>query len=128
MSQKYWKIKGMELAFDNQDAVYMKRYEEAFDLMEQDAKALPKDGKKSDYIIAYCGVFHKLFDRIFGEGTSAKLFADEPTSIDRYHEIYDDFLSFVKSSNEESIQKQVELFSKYKPTNRKQKRAAAKKK
>ena len=127
MSQKYWKIKGMELAFDNLDSVYMKRYEEAYDLMEQDARALPKDGKKSDYIIAYCDVFHKLFDRIFGEGTSAKLFAGEPTSIDRYHEIYEEFLSFVAVCNAESIQKQAELFSKYKPANRKQKRAAKKK-
>lgn len=127
MSLKYWEIKGLSLAFDNQDAEFMKRYENAFDLMSEEAKAMPKDGKASDMIIAYCQVFRNLFDRIFEEGTSEKIFAGVPVNIESYNEIYDNFLDFVLKCNVEGAKKRAELLSKYAP-NRQQRRAAKKKK
>lgn len=127
MSLKYWKIKGLSLAFDNLDAVFMKRYEKAVDLMIEEINTIPKDGKASDYIIAYCQVFRNLFDRIFEEGVSEKIFSGVPVNIESYNEIYENFLSFVQECNAEQAKKQVELFSKYAP-NRQQRRAAKKKK
>ena len=88
MSRKNWEINGLSLEFDNQDADNMERYENAFDLMEEEAKQLPKDGRVSERIRAYCNVFRNLFDRIFGEGTSEKLFDGVPMSSERYEEIY----------------------------------------
>lgn len=128
MSLRYWEIKDLKLAFDNQDAAYMQRYETAFDLMQKEAKELPKEGKASDRIIAYCQVFKNLFNRIFEEGTADKIFAGEPLSIDRYDEIYDNFIEFVKAGNLEAIQLRAERLAKYRPANRQQKRAAAGKK
>lgn len=127
MSLKYWNIKGLNLPFDNQNAEFMKRYEVAFDRMAEEAKALPKDGKASERIIAYCQVFRNLFDRMFGEGTSEKIYDDVPMSIESYDEIYENFLDFVRECNIESAKKRADFMSKYSP-NRNQRRANSKKK
>lgn len=127
MSLKHWNIKGLKLAFDNQNAEFMKRYEDAFDCMIEESKALPKDGKASERIIAYCQVFRNLFDNMFGEGTSEKLYADVPMSIESYDEIYENFLDFVRECNAESAKKRADFMSKYAP-NRQQRRAESKKK
>lgn len=127
MSHKNWEINGLSLVYDNQDADNMERYENAFDLMEKEAKQLPKDGRVSERIRAYCTVFRNLFDRIFGEGTSEKLFDGVPMSSERYEEIYGQFLEFVREQNEASHQRHAARISSYLP-NRKQRRSAAKKK
>ncbi|MBR3422695.1 MAG: hypothetical protein IKG98_11660 [Ruminococcus sp.] len=127
MSLKYWKINGQSFAFDNQDAEYMKRYEDAFDRMSEEARTLPKDGKASDRIIAYCQVFKNLFDRIFGEGAAEKIYKGVPANVERYNEIYENFLDFVQECNNEGAKKYANLISKYKP-NRQQRRSNAKKK
>ncbi len=88
---------------------------------------LPKDGKASERIIAYCQVFRNLYDRLFGEGSAEKIFADVPMNIERYNEIYENFLDFVQECNNEGAKKYADLISKYKP-NRQQRRTAAKKK
>ena len=127
MSLKYWEINGQHFAFDNQDAECMKRYEDAFDAMLEESNALPKDGKASERIIAYCQVFRNLYDRLFGEGSAEKIFADVPMNIERYNEIYENFFDFVQECNNEGAKKYADLISKYKP-NRQQRRIAAKNK
>lgn len=127
MSRKNWEINGLSLEFDNQDADNMERYENAFDLMEKEAKQLPKDGRVSERIRAYCNVFRNLFDRIFGKGTSEKLFDGVPMSSERYEEIYTQFLEFVREQNDASHQRHAARISAYLP-NRKQRRSAAKNK
>lgn len=126
MSQKKtWEISGLSLDLDLENADVMERYEQAFEKMSAEEKALPKDGKKSDWIRAYCKLYRDLYDRIFGEQISDKIFADVPVSAAEYEEIYDQFLTFVRGQIVASAERRAERLSKYFP-NRAQKRAAEK--
>ena len=127
MSHKIWEINGLSLELDLQDADTSERYEKAFDNMKADENSLPKDGKLSDRIRAYCKIFRDLFDSLFGEGAAEKIFAGVPDNADRYDEIYFDFLDFVAKQKNDIIQRKAERFAKYAP-NRQQRRAANKKK
>lgn len=128
MSQKIWEVNGLSLELDLDDADVMERYEKAFDIMSAEEKALPKDGKGSEQIRAYCQMFRNLYDNIFGEGTSERIFKDVPTSASAYDDIYFSFLDAVRKIKTATIQSRAERLAKYRPTNRQQKRAAAKKK
>lgn len=128
MSQKVWEVNGLSLELDLDDADVMERYEKAFDIMSADEKALPKDGKGSEQIRAYCQMFRTLYDNIFGEGTSEKIFKDVPTNASVYDDIYFSFLDTVGKIKMATIQSRAERLAKYRPANRQQKRAAAKKK
>ena len=127
-NQKVWEINGLSLELDLDDADVMERYEKAFDVMSAEEKALPKDGKGSEQIRAYCAMFRHLYDNIFGEGTSEKIFKGVPTSASAYDDIYFSFLDAVKKIKTATIQSRAERLAKYRPANRQQKRAAAKKK
>ena len=128
MSQKIWEINGLSLELDLDDADVMERYEKAFDIMSAEEKALPKDGKGSEQIRAYCNMFRHLYDNIFGEGTAEKIFNGIPTSASAYDDIYFSFLDAVKRIKTETIQSRADRLAKYRPANRQQKRAVAKKK
>lgn len=127
MSQKIWEINGLSLELDLGNADVMERYENAFDEMGEAEKQLPKDGKGSVRIRAYCRLFRDLYDRIFGGGTSEKIFKGIPDSTDAYDEVYCAFLEFVAAQKTAAIAEKSERFSKYKP-NRQQRRSAKKKK
>ena len=128
MSHKIWEINGLSLELDLNDADTSERYEKAFEAMQSSESRLPKDGKLSERIRAYCKLFRELFDTLFGAGTSEKIFADVPDNTDRYDDIYFNFLDFVSAQRNEILQQKAERFAKYKPVNRQQRRAAAKKK
>ncbi|MBR2284566.1 MAG: hypothetical protein IJ874_09170 [Ruminococcus sp.] len=124
MSHK-WEINGLSLELDLDDADNMERYEKAFDIMAAEEKQIPKDGKQSERIRAYCKLFRNLFDRIFGEGTAEKIFSKVPTSTTAYDEVYISFLEFARGQMIANAQARAEWLSKYAP-NRKQRRAASK--
>lgn len=126
MSQK-WEINSLSLELDLDDADNMERYENAFDIMAKEENQIPQDGKQSERIRAYCQIFRNLYDNIFGEGTSEKIFSGVPTSVAAYDEIYLSFLEFVKNQRMASVQKRAEWRAKYLP-NRSQRRATSKKK
>ena len=121
-----WEINGKTYELDLEDADTADRYESAFDLMEKEEKQMPKDGKMSDRIRAYCKIFENLYDRIFGEG-SGKAILGEKANTRICNEVYDDFLRFVSTQKQESLDFQNSMVSKYSP-NRAQRRAAAKQK
>lgn len=125
MSQKIWEINGQSLELDLTDADVVERYENAFADMDSAEKLIPKDGKASDRIRACCNLFKKLFDTIFGEGTSDKVFEGVPTSISAYEEIYYSFLDFAQAQFEEDAKKRAARLTKYTP-NRQQRRAKKK--
>ncbi len=122
MSLKTWEINGVSLKLDLEDADVMERYEDAFEAMSQEEKHLPKDGRPSDRIRAYCNLFRKLYDRIFGTGTADKIFMDLPTNAEIYDGVYDQFLNFVRKQNEEVTKRRASRLDKYRP-NRQQRRA-----
>lgn len=121
MSQKIWEINGLSLELDLEDADCMERYENAFDKMSEEEKQLPKDGKSSVQIRAYCRLFRDLYDRLFGEGTSEKIFKGIPDNTDVYDEVYYSFLDFVTAQKVASKTKRNEKLSKYRG-NRRQRR------
>lgn len=120
-----WEINGLTYELDLEDADTAERYESAFDLMEKEEKQMPKDGKNSEKIRAYCKLFENLYDRIFGKG-SGKAILGEKANTRICNEVYDAFLNFVATQKSESLAFQNSMVNKYSP-NRAQRRAAAKK-
>lgn len=121
MSLKIWEINGLNLELDMEVADVQERYENAFEQMSEEEKQVKKDGKTSEFTRAYCNLFTKLYDRLFGDGTSEKIFAGVPVSVSKYTEVYDSFLEFVRKQTEQITTHTVERLSKYKP-NRQQRR------
>ncbi len=68
-----WKWNDVELEIDLEDVDFQERYEKAFEVMGEEEKNLKKIGKLSEITRAYCAMFYRLFDAIFGEGTGDKL-------------------------------------------------------
>lgn len=122
-NEKVWKIGVLSLTLDLDDADVMERYENAFDQMAQEEKTIPKDGRTSARLRAYCELYRRLFDRIFGEGTSAQLF--DSYNVQRHEDAYMQFLDFVRSQKEQTTKARAQRMQRYLP-NRAQKRAAKK--
>lgn len=118
-----WEIGGLSLPLDLDDADVMERYEDAFDRMAQEETTIPKDGRTSVRLRAYCELYRRLFDRIFGEGTSAQLF--DSYSVQRHEDVYMQFLDFVRSQKEQTAKARAQRIQRYLP-NRAQKRAIKK--
>ena len=122
MSKKIWEINNLSLELDLENADCMERYENAFDEMKKEENEVPKDGKASIRIRAYCRLFRNLYDNIFGEGTSEKIFKDIPDNTDAYDKIYFEFLEFVTAQRASAAETRNERMSKYR-LNRKQRRS-----
>lgn len=120
---KLWEINGISLPLDLSDADVMARYEDAFEAMKQDETDIPRDGRASERIRGYCRMYRNLYDRLFGEGTAARIFDGLPTSSEVYESVYASFLDFVTAQAEEVARRRAEVFNKYFPS-REQKRAA----
>ena len=124
MSQnpKVWEINGISLTLDLDDVEVMESYEEAFELMALEEKELPKEGKVSVRMRAYCGMYRKLFLDIFGD-EALPLFDGVKDNVNYYESLYTQFLDFVRAQTVANAQNRAQLISKYIP-NRAQKRAA----
>ena len=120
---KLWEINGISLPLDLSDADVMARYEDAFEAMKHDETDIPRDGRASERIRGYCRMYRNLYDRLFGEGTAARIFDGLPTSSEVYESVYASFLDFVTAQAEEIARRRAEVFNKYSPS-REQRRAA----
>lgn len=109
-----WKINGLELHLDIEDADTVERYEEALDQLGQDVPQDKSDGAAA-YIRAYCKAFRTLYDSLFGEGTASRIFADVPDSLRKYTAVYGDFLAFVSKQAAQSQAERVQIRRKYLP-------------
>ena len=85
-----WSYNGVEL--DMTDPGIVEKYELSCKKMEDESKAMPKDGMKSVLIRHYCTMIRNFLDRIFGEGTSHKLVEKE--SGIALTDCYESFLDF----------------------------------
>lgn len=121
-----WEVNGHSFELDLQDVEVAERYEEAFDKMSEEEKAMPKDGKTSERIRAYYQLFVNVFDRIFGDGSGIKILG-EKANTRICNERYSEFLQFVADQTADVRRQSNDLVSKYSP-NRAQRRASAKKK
>ncbi len=113
--QKIWEINGASLPLDLEDADTVERYEDAFDRMEKEEKAIPKDGKQSARIRAYCNLYRHLYDNIWGEGTAEKIFRDTPMNAAVYDDVYGSFLAFVREQTILAAKQRAEKLKRYKP-------------
>ncbi|MEG2621410.1 MAG: DUF6673 family protein [Clostridia bacterium] len=119
-----WTYNGVELELDMTAPEVIDRYENAFALMDKEIKSGPKDGKKSDIVRYYCSMIRRVFDRIFGEGTSVKL-VGEQDSATTLTSCYEDFLNFVALQNDTLMDMTNRISNRFSP-NRAQRRAAKK--
>ena len=122
---KVWEINGISLPLDLEDADVMERYENAFEQMSSAEKTIRVDGRASGRIRAYCMMYRNLFDHLFGDGTSDKIFAGQPMSAAVYEAAYASLLDFVRGQTAAATERRNALLEKYRP-NRAQKRAAIK--
>ena len=90
-----WKWNDIELEIDMEDVEFQERYEKAFDIMGEEEKKIKNAGKLSEITRSYCDMFYHLFDHIFGDGTSNKLFGGKKNArlVD---DCYESFLKLCK--------------------------------
>ena len=120
MSQK-WSYNNIEFEVDLQDADFAEKYEKAFERMGQDEKKVQKAGTNSELIRGYCSLFHNLFDDIYGEGTSKRLFEGK-VNAGMCDVAYSSFIEACKRCNDEAVQRRGQLISRYEPQQNRQQR------
>jgi len=114
---------GVSFDFDIEDIEDLQRYENAYEQMTVDQKLLKKDGKKSEYVKAYCEMIRRLFENIFGDGAGTKICGERYNSRTDT-EAYNAFLAFVAKQTDAGMVQKSALAATY--LNRAQRRAAAK--
>lgn len=72
MSQ--WKFNNFETNIDFTDADFMEKFEDCYGKMLEESEKVPKVGKVSEITRSQCKVFDNFYDRLFGNGTSKKMF------------------------------------------------------
>lgn len=109
-----WKVNGLELHLDIEDADTVEKYEAAMDQLEAD---FPKDKSAGAvvYIRAYCKAFRTLYDTLFGAGTAAQIFDGIPDNTRKYTAVYGEFLAFVSKQAAQSQAEMVQIRRKYLP-------------
>lgn len=117
-NERIWKINGLELELDLEDADEFEKVIKAFEQMDVDGQNLDKVGNMSDYIRGYCDIHYKLYDRIFGEGTGEKIFGGKKNTR-VCEEVYDDFLSFARESIRKVNERRFRMNNKYMPNRNK---------
>jgi len=94
-SEIIWYINGHEFELDLHDADVNERFERVFDEMSETEKSLPKTGKGSDMIRAYCKMLDDVYDALFGNGSADKISGGKK-NVRLYNETYESFLLFIR--------------------------------
>lgn len=115
-----WKWNDVELEIQMSKVDFQKRYENAFSICAEEEKQLQKVGKLHEISEAYCKMMCNLFDNIFGDGTSDKLFHGEMDT-ELVDECYDSFLEACKKDVDAANKRRASRVSKYKPKGRRKK-------
>lgn len=109
-----WKWNDVELEIDMEDVDFQEKYEAAFNAMAEDEKALQQIGTISGFSNAYCAMYFKLFDGIFGEGTAEKLFKGK-RNIGKVEDCYDSFIQECSKEVVEINKRRAKRYAKYRP-------------
>ena len=100
---RIFEYNGVQLEMDMLDAVFVEKYEKAFEKMgaaEEEFRKEPSIGSASQRIRKYCQLFYDLYDDIFGAGTSKKMFGDT-CNMRLVDESYAEFLKVARSGQAE---------------------------
>lgn len=112
--EKTWEINGLALPLDLEDVATVERLESALAQMAEDEKAIPDDGKISVRLRAYCMMYHPLYDTVFGDGTSEKLFGDRLNAAE-HDAVYESFLDFMRTQTTATAERRAQHIRKYMP-------------
>lgn len=120
MSQEnyIWKIHDLELTLDLDDADAYDNLMAAFDEMDKEEK---KVEKSDNPIRAYCAMWYRFYDLVFGQGVGEKIFAGKHNAR-LCDETYESFLEFIQRQGKKNAERRMAVGSKYTP-NRQQRRA-----
>lgn len=69
-----WKFGNFEADVDFTDVDFLDAIERAYDILEEDAKRLPVDGRPSAIARAQIECYDRFFENIFGEGVCNQMF------------------------------------------------------
>lgn len=69
-----WKFGNFEADVDFTDVDFLDTIERAYDILEEDAKSLPVDGRPSAIARAQIECYDRFFENIFGEGVCNQMF------------------------------------------------------
>ena len=116
-----YNINDVELDIDMEDYEFQKKYEEAFEKVEEEEKLLQKIGKNSEITKGYCEIFYHLFDNLFGEGTGKALFKGK-YNIRLVDETYTEFIEICSKQAKESRERRYAAINKFKPKSNKYRR------
>lgn len=129
-NERIWKINGLELELDLEDADVFEKAMKAFEQMDEDGKNIDKTGKMPEFIKRYCEIYYNAFDRIFGEGTGEKIFSGKK-NMRNCDEVWDSFIGFMQVAVKKANTRRLQLSGKYMPNrdqNREQRRKKKRKK
>lgn len=102
MSQKnetIFEYNGYTFEFDIADADDSEKYENAIEVMGEDEKNCPKDGKLSAIYRCQCAFLKRFFDNVLEEGAGKKL-CGEKDNVSNCYNAYTAFLDFVSEQRE----------------------------
>lgn len=128
-NERIWKINGLELELDLEDADVFEKTMKTFEQMDEDGRNIDKTGKMPEFIKRYCEIYYNAFDRIFGEGTGEKIFNGKK-NMRNCDEVWDSFLGFMQVAVKKANARRLQLSGKYMPNrdqNREQRRKKRKK-
>lgn len=90
-----FKYNGVEYEFDVSDAEVAEKIEEATKLLQEEAKAIPKDGKMSTQIKGQCKLIRNYLDRVLTKGAGVNL-CGEKYNLENHYSAYETFISFAE--------------------------------
>lgn len=113
-NERIWKINGLELELDLEDADVFEKTMKTFEQMDEDGRNIDKTGKMPEFIKRYCEIYYNAFDRIFGEGTGEKIFSGKK-NMRNCDEVWDSFLGFMQVAVKKANARRLQLSGKYMP-------------
>lgn len=117
MEERKYKIKGVELEIDMDDADFQEKFDEAVKRMGEEEREVSKKTVAHEATRAYCDMYDHFFDAIFGSGTSESMFGKKKNSRVR-EEAYDQFLGITNKQVIQTAERRKQMaakFGKYRP-------------
>ena len=112
-----WTYNGHEFYLDMDNLDDLRRYDAA---LKAQRPAFNPGQTEITTVIEYCDGMRRLFDTLFGEGTSEKLLGDTKKTTD-YDAVYESFNDLLYAQTKDIAEKRAKMLNKYKP-NREQRR------
>lgn len=114
-----FKYGNFETEVDFTDADFLDAVDEAYEKIQSEAKNLPVVGKASDFVRAQNACYDRFLNRIFGEGTSEKMF-NTSSLAQRIDAV--ELLAVMREKEEQEFNKRLDGYQVNKPVNREQRR------